>query len=150
PSGGRDTVRDRARGDLDGAGRDGNDRTVRNFRPVHRKRPAVGGGAGAGRRNPGRPGGRSAMKIASTGETLGATVEGVDLNTEIDRQTFSAVLRALGEYGVLRFPHQHLEPARQMAFSQRFGALEINVAGAFQEPGHPEVMILSNMKDARG
>jgi taurine dioxygenase len=51
---------------------------------------------------------------------------------------------------VLRFPKQHLDPERQMAFSARFGSLEINVAGAFQEPGHPEVMILSNMKDARG
>jgi taurine dioxygenase len=37
-----------------------------------------------------------------------------------------------------------------MAFSERFGSLEINVAGAFQEPGLPEIMILSNMKDERG
>ncbi len=88
--------------------------------------------------------------ITPTGETLGATVEGVDLNRELDRAVFAQVLRALGEYGVLRFPKQHLEPDRQMAFSQRFGSLEINVAGAFQEPGHPEVMILSNMKDVTG
>ena len=32
-----------------------------------------------------------------------------------------------------------------MAFASRFGSLEINVAGAYQEPGHPEVMILSNI-----
>ena len=31
------------------------------------------------------------------------------------------------------------------AFAGRFGSLEINVAGTFQEPGHPEVMILSNI-----
>jgi len=90
------------------------------------------------------------MNIIPTGAVLGATVEGVDLNRELDRPGFAAVLRALGEYGVLRFPGQTLDPARQMAFSQRFGSLEINVAGAFQEPGHPEVMILSNMKDSRG
>src|SRR5205814_7704782 len=31
-------------------------------------------------------------------------------------------------------------------FAARFGELEINVAsGAYQEPGHPEVMILSNI-----
>ena len=90
------------------------------------------------------------MKITPTGDTLGATVEGVDLNRELDRTTFAEILRALGEYGVLRFPRQTLDPVRQMAFSARFGSLEINVAGAFQEPGHPEVMILSNMKDARG
>jgi taurine dioxygenase len=90
------------------------------------------------------------IEVVPTGETLGATVEGVDLNDELDHATFSAVLRALGRYGVLRFPRQHLAPARQMAFSERFGSLEINVAGAFQEPGLPEIMILSNMKDERG
>ena len=90
------------------------------------------------------------MNITPTGETLGATVEGVELNREIDHATFAAILKALGEYGVLRFPKQHLDPERQMAFSGRFGSLEINVAGAFQEPGHPEVMILSNIKDERG
>ena len=90
------------------------------------------------------------MNIIPTGATLGATIEGVDLNDALDRATFAAVLRALGEYGALRFPGQRLDPARQMAFSQRFGSLEINVAGAFQEPGHPEIMILSNIKDANG
>lgn len=90
------------------------------------------------------------MNITSTGETLGATVEGIDLNRELDHASFAAILKALGHYGVLRFPKQHLDADRQMAFSARFGSLEINVAGAFQEPGHPEVMILSNMTDERG
>lgn len=90
------------------------------------------------------------LSITPTGETLGATVEGIDLNRELDHAAFAAVLKALGQYGVLRFPGQKLDADRQMAFAARFGSLEINVAGAFQEPGHPEVMILSNMKDARG
>ena len=90
------------------------------------------------------------LSITPTGETLGATVEGIDLNRELDHAAFAAVLKALGQYGVLRFPGQRLDADRQMAFSARFGSLEINVAGAFQEPGHPEVMILSNMMDARG
>lgn len=90
------------------------------------------------------------MKITPTGETLGATIEGIDLGREIGRADFAAILRALGQYGVLRFARQTLSPAGQMAFSGRFGSLEINVAGAFQEPGHPEIMILSNMKDERG
>ena len=90
------------------------------------------------------------MNIVLTGATLGATIKGIDLNCELDRADFAAILRALGEFGVLRFPGQRLDPARQMAFSQRFGSLEINVAGAFQEPGYPEIMILSNMRDERG
>ena len=90
------------------------------------------------------------MEIIPTGETLGATVAGVDLNKEIGERTFGDILRALGDHGVLRFPGQSLDPARQMAFSARFGSLEINVAGAFQEPGHPEIMILSNMTEPNG
>lgn len=90
------------------------------------------------------------LAIVPTSETLGATLEGVDLNDEIDHRTFADILRALGRYGVLRFPRQHLEPPRQLAFSRRFGSLEINVAGAFQVPGLPEIMILSNMRDERG
>ena len=90
------------------------------------------------------------IDIIPTGEILGATVAGIDLNDELDPASFAVVLRALGRYGVLRFPGQSLAPERQMAFSRRFGSLEINVAGAFQEPGLPEIMILSNMRDHRG
>jgi taurine dioxygenase len=46
---------------------------------------------------------------------------------------------------VLRFPAQSLDVEVQKAFASRFGTLEINVAGSFQDPDHREVMILSNM-----
>ncbi|MGH7094042.1 MAG: TauD/TfdA dioxygenase family protein [Stellaceae bacterium] len=85
------------------------------------------------------------LNIIPSGETLGATVAGIDLAQPLDRGDFAAILTALGRYGVLRFPAQSLTAVQQMAFSARFGALEINIAGAYQEPGHPEVMILSNI-----
>lgn len=87
----------------------------------------------------------SGLTITPSGETLGATVSGIDLARPLDDRAFAAILGALGRYGVLRFPHQKLDAEQQMAFSARFGSLEINVAGAYQEPGHPEVMILSNI-----
>ena len=85
------------------------------------------------------------MKVIPTGEILGATVEGIDLAKPLDRADFRAILKAIGQHGVLRFPAQSLDAAQLKAFSARFGSLEINVAGAYQEPGHPEVMILSNI-----
>ncbi len=88
------------------------------------------------------------MIIKPTGAALGATIDGVDTAQPLDPATFRAILMALGQYGVLRFPAQHLDAARLKAFSARFGALEINVAGAYQEPDHPEVMILSNIVEA--
>jgi taurine dioxygenase len=85
------------------------------------------------------------VNIIPTGETLGATIEGADLAQALSRSDFAGIFKALGEYSVLRFPRQKLDPVQQKAFAARFGALEINVAGAYQEPGHPEVMILSNV-----
>jgi len=85
------------------------------------------------------------MQIIPTGETLGATIEGVDLAKPLGPRDFAAVLRALGDYSVLRFPAQRLGATQLKAFAGRFGSLEINVAGTFQEPDHPEIMILSNI-----
>jgi taurine dioxygenase len=88
------------------------------------------------------------MKLTGSGETLGATVDGLDLARPLAQGEIDAVLRALGDYGVLRFPRQQLTAGQLAAFSARFGSLEINVANAFQEPGLPEVMILSNIVES--
>jgi len=85
------------------------------------------------------------MKVTSSRQTLGATIEGLDLAKPLSDGDFDAVLRALGERGVVRFPRQKLTGRELADFSARFGKLEINVANAFQEPGIPEVMILSNV-----
>jgi len=85
------------------------------------------------------------MKVTSTGQTLGATIEGLDLSKPLSKHDFGIVLRTLGERGVVRFPRQKLTGRQLADFSACFGKLEINVANAFQEPGIPEVMILSNI-----
>jgi taurine dioxygenase len=85
------------------------------------------------------------LRVTNSDETLGATIEGLDLSRPVSPDELDGVVRALGERGVVRFPGQKLT-ARQLAdFSARFGELEINVANAYQEPGIPEVMILSNI-----
>ena len=85
-----------------------------------------------------------AMQINSSGELLGATIEGVNL-IAISELTRTAIVDALGHYGVIRFPKQVLSAVDLKNFSAHLGELEINVIGAFQEPGHPEVMTLSNI-----
>jgi alpha-ketoglutarate-dependent taurine dioxygenase len=86
------------------------------------------------------------MKVANSGHALGATIEGLDLAQPLSGDAYEVVLRTLGERGVVRFPRQKLT-ARQLAdFSARFGKLETNVASTnYQEPGVPQVMILSNI-----
>jgi taurine dioxygenase len=83
--------------------------------------------------------------VTPSGDALGARITGLDLARPMTDQAFGAVLRALGAHGVLCFPEQALAPEAQAAFSRRFGELEMHVSGAFQVPGQPEVMILSNI-----
>jgi taurine dioxygenase len=88
-----------------------------------------------------------AMRITPTPHPLGARIDQIDLNESLSDADFRVILRALGEYGVLCFPNQDLTPDTQAAFGRRFGEPEVNVAAAaFHEPGHLEMMILSNMK----
>ncbi|HKA46455.1 MAG TPA: TauD/TfdA family dioxygenase [Burkholderiales bacterium] len=85
------------------------------------------------------------VKVTPSGQTLGATIEGLDLAQPLSSGELEVVLRALGNHGVIRFPRQRLSGRNLADFSARFGELEINVANAYQEPGIPEVMILSNI-----
>ena len=85
------------------------------------------------------------MKVIPTGKVLGATIEGVDISHPLSPPVFEEIVRALGSYSVVRFPDQTLTAGQLRDFAALFGELEINVANAFQEPGIPEVMILSNI-----
>src|SRR6185436_11168492 len=86
------------------------------------------------------------MKIIPSGAVLGASIEGIDLTRPFSAAEDKEVVAALGKYSVLRFPKQKLDGAQLKRFSAGFGELEVNVAsGPYQEPGHPEVMILSNI-----
>lgn len=83
--------------------------------------------------------------VTPSGDLLGARISGIDLAAPLARGDFALILRAIAQYGVVCFPEQHLSPAAQAAFSRNFGTLEVHVSGAFQVPGQPEVMILSNI-----
>ena len=90
------------------------------------------------------------MRIIPNNTGLGARVEGIDLAAPLTEADFRTLLRALGEHGVLCFPRQALDAPALSRFGARFGELEVNVANMFHAPGHPEVMILSNKRDAAG
>jgi len=86
------------------------------------------------------------MRVIPSGESLGARIEGLDLARPLQPPELQGVLQALGKYGVVRFPRQELTGRQLRDFSAQLGDLEINVGSAgYQEPGIPEVMILSNI-----
>src|ERR1700742_2976233 len=54
-----------------------------------------------------------------------AEIGGVDTGAPMDDATFGEIRAALDEYSVLLFRGQTLDDERQIAFSKRFGPLEI-------------------------
>ena len=87
------------------------------------------------------------VRVIPSGKVLGATVEGLNLAQALGDAHFKTVRDALGAHGVLRFPKQQLTAQQLVDFSARFGKLEINVANSYQEPGLPQIMILSNIME---
>ena len=85
------------------------------------------------------------MKITPNDAPLGATVSDIDLAVALTDRQIDEIERALGTYGVLCFPDQHLNDATQVAFSRRLGPLEVNVASSGMTGDLPEVMVLSNI-----
>jgi taurine dioxygenase len=75
---------------------------------------------------------------------VGATIEGLDASKPIPDADWGPLLAALGRYGVLRFPDQHLEAEQLRAFSERFG----DIQGAIQKAtDNADVGTLSNLKE---
>ena len=87
------------------------------------------------------------LRIEPGVASLGARATGVDLARPLSDSDFSAVVRALADYGVVCFPNQPIEAAALRAFSSRFGGLQGMSSGNKDrcEPGFPEVSILSNV-----
>src|SRR5689334_18872988 len=92
------------------------------------------------------------LTIEPTGAVLGATVRGIDLAQPIGETDFARILLALGRYGALRFPDQHLDLGALKRFSEYFGEIQGSpiqdrpVGDA--DPGRefPEIDTLSNLK----
>lgn len=78
---------------------------------------------------------------------LGAEVLGLDLHRPLTDVGFAPIVRAHLARHVLVFREQRITPDQQIAFSRRFGPLQIHVLRQFQLPGHPEILVVSNIKE---
>lgn len=76
---------------------------------------------------------------------LGAELVGLDLSRPFNPQDFARVHGAHLEHKLLIFRDQRITPAQQVAFSRRFGELQIHVLKQFQLGGQPEVFVISNI-----
>jgi taurine dioxygenase len=82
-----------------------------------------------------------------TGAALGAEIRDVDLRT-IDDDGFETIYRAWLDHQVLLVRDQHLTDGDLIAFSRRFGGLDlapVQENGRRSVEGHPEIYIVSNV-----
>jgi taurine dioxygenase len=88
--------------------------------------------------------------VADAAGNLGAEVLGLDLSRPLSDADFDRLQRAHWQHHVLVFRDQHITPAQQVAFSRRWGPLQIHVLRQFQLTGHPEILQVSNIRNAQG
>jgi len=80
---------------------------------------------------------------------LGAEI-GVDLSRPLDDATFREIENAFHDNIVVFFRGQTLSDEQHIAFSRRFGELEVHIVKKYLLPGHPEILLVSNIKNEAG
>jgi len=85
------------------------------------------------------------MEIRPLSKHVGAEIGGVDASKPLADDVFKQIDDAYNRYSVLLFRDQKLTPEQQIAFSRRFGELEISPRSQFALPGYPEILVLSNI-----
>jgi taurine dioxygenase len=88
---------------------------------------------------------RTAIEIRPFDAPLGAEVLGLDLSQPLAESEFARLHRAHLEHQLLVFRDQRITPAQQVAFSARWGRVQRHVMHPFGLPGHPELLIVSNI-----
>jgi taurine dioxygenase len=89
----------------------------------------------------------STFKVNPFNGPLGAEIIALDLTRTLPDDEFKRVHQAHLDHHLLIFRDQRITPEQQIAFSRRFGALQIHVLHQFQLAGYPEILIISNIKE---
>ncbi|MGH7091864.1 MAG: TauD/TfdA dioxygenase family protein [Stellaceae bacterium] len=77
---------------------------------------------------------------------LGAEIRGLELTQPLDEWAFAAVRQSfLDSDGVLVLRDQQITPEQQIDFSRCFGPLAVHVLRQVLLPGHPEILLVSNV-----
>jgi alpha-ketoglutarate-dependent taurine dioxygenase len=90
-----------------------------------------------------------ALTVVPSGAALGAEIV-VDLSQDIDDATFREIEDAFHDHIVVVFRGQTLTNARHIAFSRRFGELEVHIVRKYLLPDHPEILLVSNIRNEQG
>lgn len=86
------------------------------------------------------------LQIRRLSHALGAEITGIDSGKPLTDDIFKAIYNAFLEHGILLFRGQSLTREQHIAFSRRFGELEITPAHrvANMDPAYPEIVLVTN------
>ncbi len=85
------------------------------------------------------------FKVQPFTAPLGAEIIDIDLAKPLNNADFSRVKRTFLDHSVVVFRNQRISPEQHVAFSRRFGKLQIHVLKEFLHKTHPEILIVSNV-----
>jgi taurine dioxygenase len=89
------------------------------------------------------------IPVTKCDAALGAEI-GFDLSGPIDDAIFGELERIFHDNIVVFFRGQNLTNERHIEFSRGFGELEVHIVKKYLLPGYPEILLVSNIKNAAG
>jgi taurine dioxygenase len=89
------------------------------------------------------------LEVRKSGAACGAEIA-CDLSRDLDEATFREIEGVFHDNIVVVFRGQALSSERHIAFSRRFGDLEIHIVNKYLLPGYPEILLISNIRDDKG
>jgi taurine dioxygenase len=87
------------------------------------------------------------MKLVPITPHIGMEIQDIDLRQPVGDEDFARLRKALNEHSLLLFRGQDIKEAQHVAFSRRFGTLLGHVLTQFLKKEHPEVYVLSNVRE---
>jgi len=93
------------------------------------------------------PAATTMLSIRRLSPAAAAEACGIDLTRPLGRALVQELHRALAENCLLVFRDAQITPEQHIEFSRQFGELETHVLDQFTMPGHPEILLVSNVKE---
>ena len=90
-----------------------------------------------------------AIPVRKCDAALGAEIV-FDLSRPIDQAIFAEIEGIFHDNIVVFYRDQHLTNEQHIAFSRRFGELEIHIVKKYLLPDYPEILLVSNIKNDAG
>lgn len=87
------------------------------------------------------------METNILGPGFAVEISGVDLSIDLTDTQFVEIKRLWLENKVAVFRDQNLEDDALVGFTKRFGPLFVHVRSQFNDAAHPEIMLISNIKE---